>query len=56
MVDGVRLIGERSFSYEPLDSAPKKTFCVLTVGEIVSKLSDDMYPSSPSSETGRVIG
>lgn len=52
----VRLMGERSFSYEPLDSAPKKTFWVLLVGEIVSKLSDDMYSSSSSSERGRAIG
>jgi hypothetical protein len=49
-------MGERSFSYESLDSAPKKTFWVPTVGEIVSKLSDDMYSSSPSNERGFVTG
>ena len=54
----VRLMGARSLSYESLDSAPKRTFCawLLTVGEMVSKLSDDMYSSSPIREGGRATG
>lgn len=56
----VRLMGARRLSYESLDSAPKRTFWawLLTVGEMVSKLSEDMYSSSPVGERarGRAVG